>query len=422
MLETLTAPAEVLRASRQKAGREREKSASYYTPESLTQCLVKYALKELLKDKTADEILSLTVCEPAMGSAAFLNEAINQLAEAYIDRKQAERGETISHESRMDELQKVKMYIADNNVYGIDLNPVAVELAEVSLWLNTIYKNGYVPWFGTQLVNGNSLIGARRQVYHKNQLTTTSKGLRWYENAPERIPFVKLDTSGRNIARSRYQVYHFLTGDPGMCDYTDKVIKSLEPEKLKVMKDWNKRFTAPYTEDEFKNLIGLSKLIDVLWREQIKARRDLEAATVTVREIYGHEDTRFDRGQSIREKDKLLRNIYKSEHAKNAGAYARLKFAMDYWCSLWFWPISEANLLPERSEFISDMYLILQGTMPTNSQEKQTSLFDINIEDDVMIQNVNLDQLCEMFPRLGLVRKIAKATPHKVHKLEIKHD
>lgn len=64
------------------AGREREKSASYYTPEVLTKCLFKYALKELLKDKTADEILHLTVCEPAMGSAAFLNEAINQLAEA----------------------------------------------------------------------------------------------------------------------------------------------------------------------------------------------------------------------------------------------------------------------------------------------------------------------------------------------------
>ena len=77
-----------------------------------------------------------------MGSAAFLNEAINQLAEAYLDRKQAELGETISLETRMDELQKVKMYIADNNVYGIDLNPVAVELAEVSLWLNTIYKGG----------------------------------------------------------------------------------------------------------------------------------------------------------------------------------------------------------------------------------------------------------------------------------------
>ena len=45
------------------AGREREKSASYYTPEVLTKCLVKYALKELLEDKTADEILELTICE-----------------------------------------------------------------------------------------------------------------------------------------------------------------------------------------------------------------------------------------------------------------------------------------------------------------------------------------------------------------------
>ena len=65
------------------AGRDRQKSASYYTPQSLTQCLVKYALKELLKDKATDDILKLTICEPAMGSAAFLNEAIDQLAEAY---------------------------------------------------------------------------------------------------------------------------------------------------------------------------------------------------------------------------------------------------------------------------------------------------------------------------------------------------
>jgi len=114
-------------------GREREKSASYYTPEVLTKCLVKYALKELLEGKTADEILELTVCEPAMGSAAFLNEAINQLSEAYLSKKEQETGQVIGYETRFQELQKVKMYIADRNVYGIDLNPVAVELAEVSL-------------------------------------------------------------------------------------------------------------------------------------------------------------------------------------------------------------------------------------------------------------------------------------------------
>ena len=169
------------------AGRDREKSASYYTPEVLTQCLVKYALKELLKNKTADEILELTVCEPAMGSAAFLNEAVNQLSKAYLDLKQKETGQTISHDDYPKELQKVKMYIADNNVYGVDLNPVAVELAEVSLWLNTIYEGAFVPWFGMQLVCGNSLIGARRQVFHEGLLRKKTKtDPLWLDEVPEK--------------------------------------------------------------------------------------------------------------------------------------------------------------------------------------------------------------------------------------------
>ena len=85
-----------------------EKSASYYTPQVLTRCLVKYALKELLQDKTADDILQLTVCEPAMGSAAFLNEAVNQLAEAYLERKQAELNRRIPHDEYPRELQQTR--------------------------------------------------------------------------------------------------------------------------------------------------------------------------------------------------------------------------------------------------------------------------------------------------------------------------
>ena len=391
------------------AGREREKSASYYTPEVLTKCLVKYALKELLVDKTADEILHLTVCEPAMGSAAFLNEAINQLAEAYLDKRQKELGEMIPAQKRQGELQKVKMFIADNNVYGIDLNPIAVELAEVSLWLNTIYDGSYVPWFGSQLVNGNSLIGARRQVYHKNQLVATSKGMRWYENAPERIPFTKSDAYGRNIARSRFQVYHFLTGDPGMCNYTDKVIKSLEPDKIEMVKKWNKSFVVPYTEDEFKRLVELSKIVDVLWKKQISDRILMETETITSLDVYGYSDPRFDKQRSIREKDKFLQGIYKSEKAKNAGAYARLKFAMDYWCSLWFWPIKNADLLPTRSEFINDMDMILNGVLQTAPRmNKSVNIFGIEEEDEPVIQEVDLDQLCELFPRLALVRTISE--------------
>ena len=401
------------------AGREREKSASYYTPEVLTKCLVKYALKELLEGKTSDEILELTVCEPAMGSAAFLNEAINQLAEAYVTKKEQETGEIISYDKRFNELQKVKMYIADRNVYGIDLNPVAVELAEVSLWLNTIYEGGYVPWFGTQLINGNSLIGARRQVYSEGQLQASSKGLRWYENEPERVP---LGTE-RKKRRGNSQIYHFLIGDPGMCNYSDKVIKVLEPDNIKIMKDWNKKFTAAYTDGELETLRQLSLTVDELWNKQIELRKTIEKETQDVLSIYGHVDTAIDSHTTIRQKDEIYSKLYRSEHMRNAGPYARLKFAMDYWCALWFWPIDKADMLPSRSEFLNDLNLILVGTIPTGKGQArigydQLSLFDEDDEELRLIHKINaiqgtdksevdLDSLCMLFPRFELVRKIA---------------
>lgn len=393
------------------AGREREKSASYYTPEVLTKCLVKYALKELLKDKSADDILHLTICEPAMGSAAFLNEAINQLAEAYISRKEQETGEIIGYEERFNQLQKVKMFIADRNVYGVDLNPVAVELAEVSLWLNTIYPNGFVPWFGTQLVNGNSLIGARRQCYRVSSLQATSKGLRWYEKAPERVP---LGTE-RKRGKLSTQIYHFLLGDPGMCSYTDKVIKQLEPAKIKFLNTWNKAFTAPYCDDDIETLKKLSKTIDKLWKDQISLRQQLKQQTHDSLSVFKFNDDEPDSHTSIRTKDQMLRTMYRSENAKNAGAYARLKFAMDYWCALWFWPIDKADLLPSRSEFLNDMYMILVGLYSTNNDSQQLSMLeDADEEDTDILLQVNLDELCALLPRLKLARTIAQQN-HFMH-------
>lgn len=401
------------------AGREREKSASYYTPECLTKCLVKYALKELLKDKTADEILELTVCEPAMGSAAFLNEAINQLAEAYLDKKQKELGESIPAEKRLGELQKVKMYLADRNVYGIDLNPIAVELAEVSLWLNTIYEGGFVPWFGTQLINGNSLIGARRQCYSVKQLKATEKGLRWYENAPERVP---LGTNRKTDQRSNTnveQIYHFLLGDPGMCDYGDTVIRNLESKNIEKMKKWKAGFIKAYDSDDLISLRRLSSKIDALWNQQVILRKNLEDATRDVINIYGHKDSAKDSHTSIRQKDAILSKLYKSEKMQNAGPYARLKFAMDYWCSLWFWPIEKADLLPSRSEFLFDMSLILEGNvtkiegadqgvlfeeMKTDAQRMADSLRDIYHE----YGTVDIPALCKENPRLALSKEIAE--------------
>jgi hypothetical protein len=262
------------------AGRDREKSASYYTPQVLTRCLVKYALKELLQGKTADDILTITVCEPAMGSAAFLNEAINQLSEKYLELKQAELGRRIPHEAYPRELQKVRMYLADRNAFGIDRNPVAVELAEVSLWLNAIYgeaetedgapRQARVPWFGYQLFAGNSLIGARREVYRASQLVRNAKPA-WYDEAPRRL-------EPQNPVRQPDEIYHFLLPDPGMANYTDKVARKLYATDFERLKQWRKDFIKLLERHEIARLQQLSALVDDLWQQHTGVlARDREA-------------------------------------------------------------------------------------------------------------------------------------------------
>ncbi|WP_437986664.1 Eco57I restriction-modification methylase domain-containing protein [Sorangium sp. So ce117] len=148
------------------AGRDRESSASYYTPEVLTRCLVKYALRELLQGKSAEDILALTICEPAMGSGAFLVEAIDQLADAYLERRRKELGGiALPPDQYALEKQRVKSYLAEARCYGVDLNPMAARLAGVSLWLGTLHKGQSTPWYGARLAVGNSLVGARLEVW-----------------------------------------------------------------------------------------------------------------------------------------------------------------------------------------------------------------------------------------------------------------
>ncbi len=151
----------------------------------LTRFVVSQALDELLDQDGRDhdrpsEILDLTICEPALGSGAFLNEAINQLAGEYLRRRQDELGETIDPDRYHRELQKVKAHLALHQCYGVDLNATAVELAEVSLWLNCMHPGLEAPWFGLHLRRGNSLIGARRAVYAGSQITDRS----WLKTPP----------------------------------------------------------------------------------------------------------------------------------------------------------------------------------------------------------------------------------------------
>ena len=446
------------------AGRERETSASFYTPDSLAECLVRYALRELEpRIHEAKDILKLRICEPAMGSATFLNETINQLAAKYLAMRERELVEergpqaAIPAERRQAELQRVKMFIADRTIYGVDLNPIAVELGEVSLWLNTICDGSFVPWFGMQLQCGNSLIGARRVGYTEAELKDKTKNRRWYEREATRIGF---DRNSSATKSGPAFVYRFFTGDPGMCSYDDKTVKTIEGENLAAIKAWKKAFTAPYTDAQVDMMRKLSKAADKLWRGQIRIRHKMETDTRDRLRIYGYDEavekaakkasksaeskqtTKPDaaaaqgrllelddvQGQhakrlSIREKDEKLRVFYRSEDAINANEYARLKLAMDYWCALWFWPIDQAGKLPTRAEFLADMSMILSGTISKADFELIAQPAQITLDAAVDApadeepayvdgHRVNLDELRSgddpIAQRIRLVERIAK--------------
>ena len=120
---------------------------------------------------------------------------------------------------------------------------------------------------------------------------------------------------------------------------------------------------------------------------------------------------------TIREKDLIYKRLYKSEEMTNAGPYARLKFAMDYWCALWFWPIDMAEMLPSRSEFFFEMSLILEGGIVSVTKSKNIQLSFLPSQMNEMaykihdlykdLPEVDLAALCERNPGLKLAQQIA---------------
>ncbi|HIB8815113.1 TPA: hypothetical protein ACWX67_003189 [Klebsiella quasipneumoniae] len=397
------------------AGRDREKSASYYTPEVLTRSLVKYALKELFKEQIdpitdphakADAILNLTVCEPAMGSAAFLNEAINQLAEAYLFHKQQAEGRRIPQDRYTQELQRVKMYIADNNVFGVDLNPVAVELAEVSLWLNAISGDAFVPWFGYQLHCGNSLVGARRQVFNKSELTyKKAKDPSWLNSEPAELAM--------NVPREEKQIFHFLLPDSGMANYSDKTVKQRYPDDFKALDSWRKEFTKSFAPHEIADVQRISGKVEALWntfRQQLKAERQKTADNYPV---WPAENTAQVRS-SLSSKDETFNG-----RLEDNSTYQKLRWVMDYWCALWFWPIDKADELPDRGMWLMEMETLLDGIVVTErvAEAAEQATSDLFADEGMVREESSLfsgagrlktDVLFRHLPRLAIVDALKK--------------
>ncbi|MDI9886406.1 class I SAM-dependent DNA methyltransferase [Streptomyces sp. HNM0645] len=322
------------------SGRDRQTSASYYTPESLTRVTVQLALQQLLTEETeARDLLNWRICEPALGSGAFLNEAINQVAAEYLRRRQAELGESIDTEQYAVELQKAKAYIALHNSYGVDLNETAVELAEVSLWLNTMHPGMEAPWFGLHLRRGNSLIGGRREVYAAERL---KKG-GWLGTTPERFPLAEA-VAGASLPEG--SVHHFLLpAKEWGAVAAEKEAKALAPAEARALGAWRKAVTKSPTAKQTARLQGLARRAEYLWGLVVRRLELSERDISRDIRVWGAEDDWLRRPKAAVQRDAILADLQAEDTP-----YWRLKTLMDAWCALWFWPVQNAALLDGTDE------------------------------------------------------------------------
>lgn len=302
-------------------GGTRKGAGTFYTRPQLTLPTVRRTLEPLLRNqdgssKTPEEILSLKVCDPAMGSGSFLVAALRVLTEAVIaslhhhERLIAKDGSELVHidcallpDADQDQSADgvaaiVRRAVVEHCLYGVDLDPLAVELARVSLWVETLDKRLPFTFLDHKLRCGDALTGTWLDRFRDYPL------LAWWRQSP--------DEKWRGVTHE---------GD-------------VWADQLKAMR-------ASVVEEQRKLLAGEAKLPFAGTSDD-----ELKAAIERVRELY-----------------RQLRKVPASQPDKRAEIWrtrvatspelAKVKEAFDTWCALWFWPLDRLDLAPRPLDLLA---------------------------------------------------------------------
>jgi len=173
---------------------ERKATGSYYTPEYVVEHIVENTLEPLVNDiredfldsenygaafaeEFANRVFELKILDPAMGSGHFLTSAVDYLAREIINaqERQAEQQGVESIDQSQD-INWARRQVAQRCIYGVDLNPLAVELAKVSLWLRTLAAEQPLAFLDHHLKTGNSLVGSDIEEVLSNGKSETKSG------------------------------------------------------------------------------------------------------------------------------------------------------------------------------------------------------------------------------------------------------
>jgi hypothetical protein len=147
-----------LRVSLRAGSGVRKATGTFYTPEPLVAYLVRDALSPLVREATPERLLQLTVLDPSMGSGAFLVSACRFLATAY-ESALIDNGRCHATDIGPSDRAAIRRLVAERCLYGVDLNPTAVQLARLSLWLTTLAADRPLTFLDHHLREGDSLAG-----------------------------------------------------------------------------------------------------------------------------------------------------------------------------------------------------------------------------------------------------------------------
>lgn len=162
---------------------DRKATGSYYTPDFIVQFMVKQTLGPIVENKKSEEILNIKICDPAMGSGHFLVASLNYIQKSFLSASMNEP------KSREVSLTELKGKVLENCIFGLDLNPRAVKLAKMSLWLESANINAKLNDLDENIINRNTLLTLEENEVIKNKKALIDEG---------HVPFsIKTDFGGR---------------------------------------------------------------------------------------------------------------------------------------------------------------------------------------------------------------------------------
>ncbi len=301
-------------------GGTRKGAGTFYTRPQLTLPTVRRTLAPLLREtegehegavRPPEALLSLNVCDPAMGSGSFLVAVLRILTAAVVeslhdhDRIQRVNGRTTVHcelipeadrtlptegfEERLEAI--VRRAVVEHCVYGVDLDPLAVELARVALWVETLDRSLPFTFLDHKLRSGDSLVGT------------------WLD---------------------RFRDYPLLCFDRQSPDWKYKGVNHEGDVWHKALKEIRKKAI----EQQVEILRGQLRL-----EGSVATDEELKAAVDRVRRLY-----RELHAVPVGRPDERAR-IWR-EKIQTEASLAKVRGAFDTWCALWFWPLDELDALP----------------------------------------------------------------------------